>query len=82
MIRNKQWILVNIHPHLNHIVEYMIKKPMTITLPNNKLQLIFKITNVEQLLYRYANVMQQINNSSCDSFTIAYSTNIAFGIEH
>ncbi len=54
---------------------------MTITLPNDTLQIIKQLTNVEQLLYRYANVMQQINSSSCDSFTIAYTTNIALGIE-
>jgi hypothetical protein len=54
---------------------------MTITLPNDTLQLIKNLKNVEQLLYRCANVMQQINSSSCDSFTIAYTTNIAIGIE-
>jgi len=26
LINNNHWILVNIHQHLNHIVEYMIKK--------------------------------------------------------
>jgi hypothetical protein len=43
------------------------------------MQLLIKIINVEHLLYTYANVMQQPNGSSCGLFTIAYSTNIAFG---
>jgi hypothetical protein len=38
------------------------------------------LTDVEQLLYKYAIVMQQINNSSCGLFTIAYAIDIAFGI--
>ncbi len=32
------------------------------------------------MLYTYANVMQQPNGSSCGLFTIAYSINIAFGL--
>jgi hypothetical protein len=32
------------------------------------------------LLYSYANVMQQPNNSSCELFTIAYATHITFGL--
>jgi len=36
--------------------------------------------NVHPLLMRiYAYVMQQIDSSSCDVFTIVYGTNIAFG---
>ncbi len=30
------------------------------------------------LLYSYANVMQQLDSSSCGLFTIAYATNITF----
>jgi hypothetical protein len=59
----------------------MIKKTNDHKLPKDTLQLRKNLTNVEQLLYRYANVMQQINSSSCDFFTIACITNIAFGIE-
>jgi hypothetical protein len=47
-------------------------------LPNNTIQLLTNIINVKHLLYSYANVMQQPNNSSCGLFTIAYATNIAF----
>ncbi len=32
------------------------------------------------LLYSYANVMQQPNNSSCELFTITYATDITFGL--
>jgi hypothetical protein len=34
-----------------------------------------------QLIYKYANVMQQIDNSLCGLFTIAYAIDITFGIE-
>jgi hypothetical protein len=39
------------------------------------------MTIVEHLLYKYANVIQQTYNSTCDIFTISYATNIAFGID-
>jgi len=32
-------------------------------------------------LFTYANVMQQINNSSCDVFTIANAPSIVFGFD-
>ncbi len=32
------------------------------------------------LLYLYASVMQQLDNSSCGLFTIAYATDIAFEV--
>jgi len=35
--------------------------------------------NVKHLLYSYANVMQQLDNSSCGFFTIAYASNTTFG---
>ncbi len=47
-------------------------------LPSDTIQLLCKLINVNNLLYTYANIMQQINNSSCDVFTKAYATNIAF----
>jgi hypothetical protein len=39
------------------------------------------LTNVEQLLKKCANVMQQTNSSSSGLFTITYATNITFGID-
>ncbi len=54
---------------------------MTRTLPNDIIQIFKKLTNIEQLLYSYANVMQQIDNLSCGLFIIAYAIDIAFGIE-
>jgi hypothetical protein len=47
-------------------------------LPNNTIQLLTTIINVKHLLYSYANVMQQPNNSSCKLFTITYAIDIAF----
>jgi hypothetical protein len=52
---------------------YDSNQPMTRTLPNDIIQLLKKLTNIEQLLYRYANVMQQIDNSSCGLFIIGLS---------
>jgi hypothetical protein len=43
--------------------------------------MIIKIKIVEHLLYKYANVIQQTDNSMCDIFTISYATNITFGID-
>jgi hypothetical protein len=53
---------------------------MTKFFTNNTIQLLCKLINVNNLLYTYANVMQQIDNSSClcDAFTIAYAIDIAF----
>jgi hypothetical protein len=60
---------------------YDSNKPLTRTLPNDIIQLFKKLTNVEHLLYKYANVIQQMDNSTCGIFTISYATNIAFGID-
>jgi hypothetical protein len=65
----------------SHCAIYDFKKPLTKTLPNDIIQLLKKLTNVECLLYKYANVMQQIDSSSCGLFAIAYAINIAFGID-
>ncbi len=43
--------------------------------------LFFILISVEQLLYKYANVMQQLDSSSCGFFTIPYAIDIAFGID-
>jgi hypothetical protein len=47
-------------------------------LPNDTIQLLTNIINVKHLLYSYANVMQQLDNSSCELFSITYATNITF----
>jgi uncharacterized membrane protein YpjA len=81
-INNNHWILVKIYISIpySHCAIYDSKIPLTNALANDVIQLFFKLTNVEQLLYKYASVMQQINSSSCGLFTIAYATYIAFGI--
>jgi hypothetical protein len=37
--------------------------------------------NIQNLNYTYANVMQQLDQSSCGLFTIAYVVDIAFNID-
>ncbi len=36
--------------------------------------------NIDNLNYTYTNVMQQLDQLSCDLFVIAYATNIACNI--
>jgi hypothetical protein len=71
-------------PNLHYTI-YNSHMPMTKKFTNNTIQLLCKLINVNNLLYNilytYANVMQQIDNSSCDVFTIAYATNIVFGFD-
>jgi hypothetical protein len=50
-------------------------------LPSDTVQLLCKLIDVNNLLYTYANVMQQIDNSSYDVFTIAYAIDIMFGFD-
>ncbi len=74
-INNNHQILVKIHtsiPNL-HCRIYDSNQPMLRTLPNDIIYIY-----IEQLLYRYANVMQQIDNGLS---TITSATNITFGIE-
>jgi hypothetical protein len=40
-----------------------------------------KSTIVKKILFKYANVMQQVENSSCGLFTIMHAINTAFGID-
>ncbi len=82
-INNNHWILVKIYISIpySHCIVYDSKIPLTNALANDVMQLFLKLTNAEQLLYKYASVMQQINSSLCGLFTIAYATNIAFGID-
>jgi hypothetical protein len=58
-----------------------LKKPLTKTLPNDIIQFYFILISVEQLFYKYENVMQQIDSSSCGFFTITCAIDIAFGID-
>jgi hypothetical protein len=68
-------------PHQTYIAQYMIQTCRKHkNLPNDTIQLLTKIINIENLLYLYANVMQQSNGSSCELFTITYAINIAFGL--
>ncbi len=56
--------------------------PMTKTLLSNTVHLLCKLIHVNNLLYTYVNVMQQIDNSSCPCvFTIPYATDTAFGFD-
>jgi hypothetical protein len=55
--------------------------PMMKKLPSDIIQLLCKVINANNLLYTYANVMQQIDNSSCGVFTITYAIDIAFGFD-
>jgi len=82
-INNDHWILVKIHmstPNLHYKI-YDSHMPMMKKLPSDTIQLLCKLIHVNNLLYTNANVMQQIDNWSCNVFTIAYVTNIAFGFD-
>ncbi len=50
-------------------------------LPSDTIQLLCKLINVNNLLYTYANVMQQIDNSSCGVFIITYAIDITIGFD-
>jgi hypothetical protein len=65
--------IVNLHYTIYDSNRLIMKKS-----PNDTIQLLTKITNVRHLLYSYANVMQQLDNSSCGPFIITYATNITF----
>jgi hypothetical protein len=80
-INDDHWILVKIHMSIPNLycTTYDSHMPRMKKLLSNTIQLLCKLINMNNLLYTYANVMQQINNSTCDIFTIAYATNIAFG---
>jgi len=71
----------NILPTItNHFLELQnFFKKMKI-LPCDTIQLLTYIINGEHLLYKYVDLMQQIDNSLCGFFTIAYVANIAFGL--
>jgi hypothetical protein len=79
-INNNHGILVKIHMSTFnlHCTIYNTHMPRMKKLPSDTIQLLCKLINVDNLLYTYANAMQQIDNSSCGVFTIAYATDIAF----
>jgi hypothetical protein len=52
-----------------HYTKYNSHMPMTKKLPNDTIQLLCKFMNVNNLLDTHANVMEQIDNSSCGVFT-------------
>jgi hypothetical protein len=82
-INNDHWILVKIHmstPNLHYKI-YDSHMPMMKKLPSDTIQLLCKLINANNLSYTNANVMQQIDNSSCNVFTIAYAADIAFGFD-
>jgi hypothetical protein len=76
-IHNNHWILIKIHAStLNlHCTIYDSNRLTTKKLPNDTIQLLTNSINVKHLLYSYANVMQQPNNSSCGLLTVTYVTN-------
>ncbi len=73
-INNNHWILIKINTFAldSHCTIYYSKIPLTQILLHETIQLFFKLTNVEELLYKYANVMQQIDSSSHCLFIIMY----------
>ncbi len=82
-INNNHWILVNIRmstPNL-HCTICDSHMPMMKKLLIDTIQLLCKLINVNNLLYTYANVMYQINNSSYGVFTITYAIDISFGFD-
>jgi len=64
-----------------HCTIYDSQMLMTKKLPIDTIQLLCKLINVNNLLYTYANVMQQIDNSSYGVFIIKYAIDISFGFD-
>jgi ASC-1-like (ASCH) protein len=64
-----------------HCTIYDSHMLMTKKLPIDTIQLLCKLINVNNLLYTYANVMQQIDNSSYGVFIIKYAIDISFGFD-
>ncbi len=52
---------------------------ITKKISNYTIQLLTNLINVKHLLHPYANVIQQLDNSSWELFTIAYAVDITFG---
>ncbi len=62
-----------------HCIIYDSHMSMMKKLSSDTIQLLCKLINVNNLLYTYANGMQQIENSSYGVFTMTYVIDIAFG---
>jgi len=59
---------------------YESKTPYDKVLCENTTLKISKLLNIDHLDYIHANVMQQIDQSSCGLFVIAYAIDIAFNL--
>ncbi len=78
----KHWILASLDPTNTHTpyILYESKTPYDKVLCENTTLKISKLLNIDHLDYIYANVMQQIDQSSCGLFVIAYVIDIAFNL--
>jgi hypothetical protein len=65
---------------MNHWILYDSRTPHDKMLCANTKLKISELMNIDNLNYTSANVMQQLDQSSCDSFAIAYVIDIAFNI--
>jgi len=81
-INMKHWILASLDPTNTHIpyILYESKTPYDKVLCENTTLKISKLLNIDHLDYIHANVMQQIDQSSCGLFVIAYAIDIAFNL--
>ncbi len=71
----------NILPTItNHFLELQNFLTKMKKLAYDTIWLLTNIINDEHLLYKYADVIQQIDNSLCGFFTIAYVADITFGL--
>jgi hypothetical protein len=78
----KHWILTSLDLTNTHspCILYDSKTPYDKVLCENTTLKISKLLNIDHLNYIYANVMQQIDQSSCDLFVLAYTIDIAFSL--
>ncbi len=81
-INMRHWILTSLDPTNTHTpcILYDSKTPYDKILCGNRTLKISKLLNFDHLKYIYANVMQQIDQSSCGLFVIAYAIDIAFSL--
>ncbi len=76
---NKYQLIIGLTFYLTH---FKAQRQTFDHLPNDTIQLSINIINLEHLLYKYANAIQQTNNSSCWVFTIAYVIDITFKLNY
>jgi hypothetical protein len=81
-INNNHWILIKIHASIPNYIALIIwfRYIHNEKISYDTIQLLTNIINIEHLLYTYVNMMQQIDDSFSDFFTIIYVTDIAFGL--